>query len=183
MTAKVARFPVDKTARRAAKYGTDQSKRMLALDILGSALTEEINVMMIALGVLLGSKILAGEERGMAEFSLEELTRLDEQYSIAFAWLKPIGDSPPELLRSGVVTLLDDIAARRETAFWSLTPNGVVDVEKIIAAQLDAYHGVRLLMRVILAKDFANSYSDEPPDVPVIPQNRYLRLIRPELVH
>ena len=134
--------------------------------------------MQVALGMLSQGELFTEEENFIATSLIKELEQIELKIPIIYAPADTYIDRFRQV-QSAARTLLDEISAFRESAFWLLERGGVLDVERLINRQIAAYERVRRLLRFIIASDDA-TMPEDPARLPDIPANRYLRLTHPE---
>lgn len=157
----------------------EQSRRALIVETLNAALSKDLAGMQVALSMLSEGDLFTEEENFIATSVINELEQIELKIPIVYAPADTHIDRFREVQREAR-TLLDEVSAFRESAFWLLERGGVLDVEKLINRQVAAYEQVRRLLRFIIASDDA-TMPEDPARIPEIPANRYLRLTHPEV--
>lgn len=166
---------------RQAEIELQQSKRMLACDTMNDALHKDRVGLQLSVSMLSGSNVFTPEEKVCAERILKELDEIDGRLLDLYGTAPHGNDSNRVALQVAAKTLDQEIAAHRECAFWMLPSGGVLEMERIISAQLSAYEDVRRLIRIIAAKDSGISTPEDPAPLAFIPRNHYLAFTHPEL--
>ena len=151
---------------------------MLAIETLNAAMRKDRVNLSAALCMLVDGQMLDPEELDSARDALRQLENFERKMSELF---RGRGEGRTQKLHLAATTLVEEIAVFRESAFWLLDPNGVLDVERNIRALLAIYEHVRRLLRIMIAKDAVVYEPEDPARVGEIPRNRYLALTHPEV--
>ena len=151
---------------------------MLAIETLNAAVKKDRVSLRIALAMLAEGQMLNAEEKDEACETIAMLDRFEKRVRQLFGAKR---NERTAKLHLAATTLTEEVAVFRESAFWLLDAQGVLDVERAISDLLGIYQHVRRLLRLLIAADSAVSLPEDPVRIDPIPANRYLALTHPEI--
>lgn len=162
---------------RSSSVEVRESRRMLAAETLNAAMRKDACSLRIALAMVEDSGLLDGEEIEWAQVALKSIDRFEDDIRAAFG--TAAGNERTVKLHVAAKSFSEEIHVHRESAFWLLDDQGVLEVERAISGLIQAYKRVQDILRLLNARSL--DMPEAPATLAAVPPNRYLAITHPEL--
>lgn len=152
----------------------DLSRTMLADEVLSRSLFADDQTLFLKIGCLQGAQLLSKHGVRLANEVEKALQCIREKID---ALIDRHDESDQAQRRQmHVDTLVGEIAALREIAYWKLDKSGALALEDLLGDLLEVYERARVLLMVI--RENGPGRAEEVPPLPVIEPNPYLTMMR-----